>query len=197
MRAYAAILRAGVAEVRAAPAVRGALLLVPAVSAIWGTLDEYVPLLAADTGAGDEAVPLLFLIVYVGVAAGGVLAGAAARLSRGALAALLTAAAAALAAGAATGARSGFVLIALAFCGFQAVTIALEAQLQEAITGAARSTVTSLAGFATELLVVGVFAAYAAGSAVASHATLFASFAGVYLVVAVGMLRRTARRRRG
>jgi hypothetical protein len=84
------------------------------------------------------------------------------------------------------------VLIALAFAGFQATTVAVEARLQHAITGPARSTVTSFAGFATELLVVGVFAAYAAGSAVADHAALFAAFAGVYVLVALAMLRSRA-----
>ncbi|MDQ3850972.1 MAG: MFS transporter, partial [Actinomycetota bacterium] len=50
-RAYAAVLTAAVAEVRAEPVLRGALLLVPAVAAIWGALDEYLPLLAAEAGA--------------------------------------------------------------------------------------------------------------------------------------------------
>jgi hypothetical protein len=50
--------------------------------------------------------------------------------------------------------------------------------------------VTSLAGLATELASVAVFAAYAAGSGAASHATLFAAFAVLYLPVAVAMARR-------
>lgn len=190
--AYVAVLGAGVADVRSQPALRGALLLVPAVSAIWGALDEYVPLLAEDTGVAAETVPLLFLLVYAGVALGGVLAGSASGLSRNAIAALLAAAAGALALGALSGRPSGFVLIAAAFGVFQTVTVVVEARLQDAITGPARSTVTSLAGFATEVLVVGVFAGYAAGSAIAGHATLFACFAAGYGLVAVAMLRRRA-----
>ena len=188
--AYAAILRTGLAEVRSDPALRAALMLVPAVAAIWGALDEYLPLLAIDTDVSAGTVPLLFLVVYVGVAAGGLLGGPASRLSRRALALVLAAAAAALAIGALSGLPSGFVLIAAAFCAFQAVQVVVEARLQAAIHGAARSTVTSLAGLATELLVLGVFAGYAAGSAVAANATLFACFAAAYVVVAATMLRR-------
>jgi hypothetical protein len=193
MRALAAVLRSGVTEIRAAPALRGALLLVPAVTAIWGALDEYVPLLAAGTGVAPERVPLLFLLVYAGVAAGGLLGGAAGRLSRRALAAVLAGAALALALGALSGRPAGFVLLAVAFCAFQAVTIAVDARLQDAITGAARSTITSVAGLATEALVVAVFAAYGAGSAFAGHAVLFACCAGGYAVIAAALLRRPAR----
>lgn len=48
---YSAMLRTGAAAVRAHPRVRAALLLVPAVTAIWGSLDEYLPLLAVEAGA--------------------------------------------------------------------------------------------------------------------------------------------------
>ena len=188
-RAYAAVVRAGLHAVRSSPRLRAAVLLVPAVTAIWGSLDEYVPLLAADTGAGPEAVALLFLLVYVGVALGGLVADRAARLSTRALAGVLAAAAVALALGAASGTPAGFVLIATAFAAFQAVTVAVDARLQDAIEGPARSTVTSLAGLATEVLVLLVFAAYGAGSAVADHATLFVCFAAAYLVVAAAMTR--------
>jgi hypothetical protein len=83
--------------------VRGAVLLVPAVWAVWGSLDEYAPLLALEAGASVGAVPLLFLVVYAGVAAGGLLGGVAARLQAGGLATALALAAAALAAGALAG----------------------------------------------------------------------------------------------
>ena len=186
---YRALLRAGLAEVRERPAVRSALVLVPAVTAVWGVLDEYVPLLAADVVA-DEAVPLLFLLVYLGVAAGGVLAGRVALLPPRSLGLLLAAAAVALAAGALSGAVAGFVLLALAFGAFQAVTVVVDARLQDTIEGPARSTVTSLASLATEVLVLAAFAGYGLGSALASHATLFAVFAAVYVAVAIAMLRR-------
>jgi MFS family permease len=54
-------LRAGLADARGDRSVRGALLLVPAVTAVWGALDEYTPLLVRDTGVPDTAVPQLLL----------------------------------------------------------------------------------------------------------------------------------------
>lgn len=199
---YAAVLRTGIAEVRASRAVRAALLLVVGVTAVWGSLDEYLPLLAVDAGVATEDVPLLGLLVYAGVALGGVLAGRASLLGRAPFAALLLAAAAALAAGALTRSVAGFALVAVAFAAFQALTIAADARLQDAMDGGARSTVTSLAGLATEVAVIAVFATYALGSAAASHAALFAAFAALYGAVALAVaisperLGRPARPRR-
>jgi hypothetical protein len=190
LKAYPSVLGSGLADVRARPALRGAVLLVPAVTAIWGALDEYVPLLAAGTGVGTANVALLALLVCAGVALGGVAGGRAAGLSRRGLARLLAVAAAALALGALSAAPAGFVLVAASFGLFQAATVAADARLQDAIAGPARSTVTSLAGLATESLVLGVYAGYGAASAVAGDATLFACFAGAYLVVAAALLAR-------
>ena len=81
-------------------------------------------------------------------------------------------------------APAGFAAIALAFALFQAVTIVVDARLQQAIEGRARSTVTSLAGLLTEVATIATFTAYAAGSAVLSHAVLFGLCAAAYLLVA-------------
>lgn len=190
LEAYLGVLRAGMAEVRSSVAVRRALLVVPAVTAIWGSLDEYLPLLATDTGVADGTVPLLGLLVYGAMALGGAFAARAGRLGGRGLAGMLVLAAVALAAGALVRLPSGFVLVAVAFALFQAVTVAVDARLQDAIEGPSRSTVTSMAGLATEVLVVAVFAGYAAGSVLADDATLFALASAVYLPVAVAVARR-------
>ncbi|WP_107473809.1 MFS transporter, partial [Streptomyces griseiscabiei] len=75
-----ATLRAGLAEVRRDRSIRGAMLLVPAVGAVWGALDEYTPLLARDTGVAERTVPYLLLLIWVGPAIGSLLTGAAERL---------------------------------------------------------------------------------------------------------------------
>jgi hypothetical protein len=189
-RGMGVLLREGVALVRIDRRVRAALLLVPAVWAVWGALDEYAPLLAVEAGADVAAVPWLVLVVYVGVAAGGLLGGPASRLGPRGLAAALAGAAVALAAGALLGIPWGFLCLGVAFCGFQAVSVVAEARLQDAITGPARATVTSLAGLATEVASVAVFAAYAAGSTAFGHATLFVLFAACYLPIAAGVAGR-------
>jgi MFS family permease len=183
-RGPVAIVAAGARELRGSRALRGAILLVPAVVTVWGSLDEYLPLLASEAGAAPQQVALLGLLVYGGVAAGGMLAGRAARLRGCGLGCMLAAAAALLAAGALVRAPAGFAAITVAFALFQAVTIVVDARLQQAIEGRARSTVTSLAGLLTEVATIATFTVYAAGSAALSHAMLFGLCAAAYLLVA-------------
>lgn len=184
------VLRRGLAEVRTDRRVRRAVLFVIAVSAVWGALDEYVPLLAAGTGVATERVPLLVLVVYVGVAVGGLLGGVGRRLPASAVAWLLGVAAVALAAGAVVGHPLGFVAIGIAFCVFQMTEIAAGARLQESMTGSARATVTSVAGLGAEVATIGVFVVYGAASTGAGHQTVFAAWAAVYLLLAGALLRR-------
>ena len=184
---YLETLRAGLAETRSSRPVRRAVLLVPAVTVVWGALDEYTPLLARDTGVPDAAVPLLLLVLSLGVAAGGLLGAVGAAMSARRLGVLLLAAALATAAGALGGGPAGIVPLALAFCGFQLATVAVDARLQARITGPARATVTSLAGLATDLASIVAYAAYAV-AAQAGHGPAFALFALLYVPLAVRLL---------
>ncbi|WP_407566094.1 MFS transporter [Streptomyces sp. 184] len=194
-------LRAGFAELRAGPSVRGAVLLVPAVAAVWGSLDEYTPYLVRESGVADPAVPLYLLLVWAGAAAGGLLAGRveergrAGRTPAGVLAALLAGSAVALAAGGLLGTVAGIALVGVAFGGFQVATVLAEARLQERITGPARATLTSLAGVGTDLGTIAVYGAYGLlGSAGGlGHGAAFAVCALPYLVVAPLLLRRRKR----
>ncbi|MEH0442756.1 MULTISPECIES: MFS transporter [unclassified Streptomyces] len=172
----------------------GALLLVPAVTAVWGALDEYTPLLVRETGAADAAVPYLLMTIWAGVTAGSLLAGAAERLGRTGLAAVLAGAALALAAGALTGAQAGIALVGLAFGGFQAATVLADVRLQQRIEGGARATLTSIAGLGTELVTVAVYGAYGVLGARFPHGVVFALCALPYLVTALAVGRRGRRR---
>ncbi|NED99650.1 MFS transporter [Phytoactinopolyspora halotolerans] len=221
---FAQVFRAGMVEVRTRRSVRVAIVFLVAVAAVWGALDEFLALLAVDAGVSTASVPLLLLLVYAGVAAGGLLGEVAGRLPRPLIAGTLTLAAATLAAGGvlagralagsvpaggasadgvsaaagttvATAALVGFALIGAAFCVFQMVQIAADARLQRTISGAARSTVTSVAGLGTEVATIGVFVVYGAASTVASHGTLFAGWAAVYGLIALLLVR--ARRGHG
>jgi MFS family permease len=104
---YTAILRDGLREVRADRSIRRALLLVAVVTALWGALEEYVPLLAVGTGVAEHVVPLLVLLVSAGTAVGGVLAATGRRFTDRAFAGILGFGALALAAGAASGLAVG------------------------------------------------------------------------------------------
>ncbi|MFF6973941.1 MFS transporter [Streptomyces tsukubensis] len=190
---YGATLRAGLGEVRRIPAVRYAVLAVIVLTTVWGSLDEYVPLLAAATGTAVGDVPLLVLVVYAGVAVGGVLAGRARRWGAGATAGLLAGAALLMAVGALSGSPFGFALLAPAFLVFQLTDVVADARLQESLTGRARATVTSLAGLGTELTTLLVYGLYGAASGHADHGTLFALFAVPYVVFAAALAVRAQR----
>jgi predicted MFS family arabinose efflux permease len=178
------VLRAGVAAIRGAPAVRRCLLVVAAVSGV-DALDEYVPLLAHATGARAEMVPLLVLIVTVGVTAGGWLGGR----GVGRAGPVLAAGATCLAAGAGSGRPAGMVAVAVAFGIFQWAMVAADVRLQERISDRARATVTSIAGFGIEVVAVLTFVGYAAGSAWLAPGTLFMVSAVPYAIVALVMWR--------
>ncbi|MCG5463529.1 MFS transporter [Micromonospora sp. NPDC053740] len=188
-------LRAGVSQVRTRPPVRAAVLLVAVVAADWGALDEYTPLLALDTGVDARAVPLLLLLLWAGVTVGGLLAPAGERLGSRGYAALLGLVGVALAAGALLRHPAGFVLLAVAFGAAQLATVLADARLQARITGTTRATVTSLAGMATDVLIIVTYAGYGLLATAAGNAVAFALTAGAYLVVALVLLthrRRTA-----
>ncbi|MFD0418154.1 MFS transporter [Streptomyces sp. NPDC127108] len=185
-------LRAGVAEAKGDRAVRGALLLVPAVTAVWGALDEYTPLLVREAGAGDAAVPWWLLVIWVGATVGSLLAGAVRGVGAGGLAGLLAGAGLALAAGAALPPHglplpAGITLVALAFCAFQLTTVLADARLQAAVRGPSRATVTSLAGAATDLTTVAVYGTYGLLVPQTSHGTTFALLATPYVLTALAL----------
>ncbi|MEU5635341.1 MFS transporter [Streptomyces rishiriensis] len=193
---WAATLRAGFADVRRDRSVLGALLLVPAVTAVWGALDEYTPLLVEETGVPDTDVPRLLVLVWAGVTAGSLLSGPAERLGRAGLAALLAGAALALAAGALTGKPAGIALVALAFGGFQLATVLADVRLQRRIEGAGRATLTSVAGLGTELVTVAVYGAYGFLGSAFGHGTAFALCAVPYLTTALAVALAAARGRK-
>ncbi|SBT66541.1 Major Facilitator Superfamily protein [Micromonospora sediminicola] len=178
-------LRGGLAEVRADRAVRAAVLLVAAVAAIWGGLDEYTGLLARDTGVAEVTVPLLLLLVWAGMSVGGLLAPWGERLSRRGYAGLLVFAAGALAAGALARHPGGFLLLAVAFAAFQLATVLADVRLQARISGSARATVTSLAGMATDLTTVAFYGAYGLLAGAVGNPVAFAVAVLPYLLVAL------------
>ncbi|GAA0371284.1 MFS transporter [Actinoallomurus spadix] len=178
--AYRQVVRDGLAEIRRAPSVRRSLLIVSVLMGVAGALDEYVPLLARSTGAPASATPFFVLLVTAGMTAGGWLAGRGTRWT----VPILMVAAGCLALGAASGRAAGMVLVALAFCAFEWATSNADARLQDQIGDESRATVTSVAGFGTDVVGVVIYAAYALGSTWAGPGPLFAVAAVPLLLVA-------------
>ncbi|WP_405579280.1 MFS transporter [Streptomyces sp. NBC_01092] len=184
---WATTLRTGLAQVRRDRAVRGALLLIPAVAAVWGALDEYTPLLVRDIGVAEATVPYLIMLIWAGVTLGSLLTGPAERLGTTGLAALLAGAALALAIGATARSLAGVALVSLAFAGFQLAEVLADVRLQHRIDESRRATLTSVANLGTELATVATFGAYALLGTRAAHSTVFAVLAVPYLVTALAL----------
>lgn len=174
-RGYVAMLRAGMREALRVRVIRRGVILVALLNGITA-FDEYFSLLAAHAGAGPSLAAVLVGITVAGSLAGAMLAGRTERISARVMACVLAVAGvlfiggALLAGAAAVHPTALYVLTAV---GFSAVSVAYgidynadviaSARLQDAITGPARATVTSVAGFTTEViaLLVFVFAAVA------------------------------------
>ncbi|MFJ4084428.1 MFS transporter [Streptomyces iakyrus] len=189
---WATTLRTGLAEIRGDRSVRGALLLVPAVAAVWGALDEYTPLLVRDIGVAEATVPYLIMLIWAGVTLGSLLAGPAERLGTGGLAMLLAGAALALAAGAVSRSLAGIALVSLAFAGFQLAEVLADVRLQHRIDESRRATLTSVANLGTELATVATFGVYALLGTDLPHGTVFAVLALPYLMTALALARARA-----
>jgi MFS family permease len=187
--AFTATLRAGLGEVRRAPKVRAAVLVLAVVTAIWGALDEYTPLLTLDTGVTAAGVPLFQLLIWGGVTAGGLLTGRAERLGRTGFAVLVVGSATTLAAGALVREPWGIALVAVAFGGFQLATVLADVRLQHAITGPARATVTSLAGMSTDVGTILVYVCYGVLASTTGHPGAFALLCAPYVLLAGWMLK--------
>jgi MFS family permease len=182
---WTASLSSGLHEARRSPRIMAAVGLVAVVASVWGALDEYTPLLIASTDVDAVDVSLLMVVIWAGAAAGGLLAGRAARLGNRSLAGLLCGAAALMSTGALLHHPVGVAPLAAAFGIFQLTTVVADARLQDSITGPARATVTSLAGMSMDVVTLVVYGSYAALAEISGHAGAFTALMLPYVVVAV------------
>lgn len=160
---YLHMLRAGVSEVTTSRLVRRAVLLVALLGGFLA-FDEYFPLLARDTGAATGVIPLLIAGTVAAQAIGGALAGPAYKLPATIFAAGLVLTAVLIAVGALSESAWGFLPIAIGYGVMQLVIVVSESRLQDAITGPARATVTSVSGLFSEVSAIAVYGGFAIGS---------------------------------
>lgn len=163
-RAWAATLRSGtVAAVRIPVLARVAAL--GAVLEVITVVEEYVPLLARDLGASDTLVPVLAVIPWVGNLVGAEVAARRPGLAPRAVAGVVAVGAAALVLGVASGAPVGILGIGAMYATVKTAVVLADARLQDHAPDRTRSTVTSVRGFATELLAIAAFGLVGAASA--------------------------------
>lgn len=185
---YVTMLRAGIREASHTVDVRRAVLLSAAVVGA-SAYDEYFPLVARDHGVATSVVPWLIGLVVLGQVVGTALAGRTARMTGRAMGWVLLAAAVLISGGALVSPWAGFAAIAVGYGLLNNAMVVSEARLQDVIGGPARATVTSVAGLATEVVALAVFAGFAATSGVLSVPVQVAAL-GVPLAVVALLSRR-------
>ncbi len=173
---YFAMLRSGLREGLRVRVIRRGVILVALLNGITA-FDEYFALLAGHAGARPSYAAVLVALTVAGSLAGSALAGRTESIRPHTMSAALAAAgllfiSGSLLAGAA--AHHPSAMYSLTAVGFSAVGVAYgidynadviaSARLQDAITGPARATVTSVAGFATEVVALAVFVFAAAAT---------------------------------
>jgi MFS family permease len=163
---YLVMLRQGVREASRTVVVRRVVIVYAAVIGA-SVYDEYFPLVAAEHGAATSTIPWLIGLVVLGQVVGTALGGRSAGMGGPAMAVVLIASALLISAGALVDRPwIGFAGIAVGYGLLNNAMVVVEARLQDVISGSARATVTSVAGLATEVFALAVFAAFAATSAV-------------------------------
>lgn len=162
--AWAATLRAGTAAATRTP-VLARLVVLGAVLEVITVVEEYVPLLARDLGAADAIVPVLAVVPWVGNLVGAEVAARHPALASPVAAGLVGLGAVTMVVGARSGHPLGILGIGVMYATVQAVVVLTNTRLQEHAPDHARATVTSVRGFATELLAIGAFGLVGALSA--------------------------------
>ncbi|HEX3296332.1 MAG TPA: MFS transporter [Nocardioides sp.] len=185
---YVAMLRAGLSESRHHPDVRRVLLLAATMVGLTA-YDEYFPLVARDHGVATSTVPLLIAITVVGQVVGTALVGRTARFGGPVVGGVLGAGAVLVSVGALASPYLGFVAIAVGYGMLNNAMLVGETRLQDAITGPARATVTSVLGLIEELVALAVYGAFSLGSQVLDFPTLVALLGVPTVLVAVAVVR--------
>jgi MFS family permease len=185
---YLRMLRAGLAESRRHPDVRRVLLLASAMVGLTA-YDEYFPLVARAHHVETTVVPVLVAVTVTGQAVGTALTGRSARLRAGAVGALLGAGAVLVSVGALVTPYAGFVAIGVGYGMLNNAMLVGETRLQDAITGPARATVTSVLGLLEEVVALSVYAAFALGSHLLGFPALVALLGVPTAIVALAVAR--------
>jgi MFS family permease len=183
---YALMLRTGLDEARHHPDVRRVLLLAAAMVGLVA-YDEYLPVVARAHGVDAATVPFLVALTVVGQLAGTALVGRTARLPGRLVGAAYAGGAVLVAVGALISPYVGFAAIAVGYGLHNNAMLVGEARLQDAITGPARATVTSVLGLLEELGALAVFGFFAVGSSLLDLPVVLALAGVPLLLVAAGV----------
>ena len=166
------------------PAMLGIVLFGGFVGAVYGSLEEYTALFFQAQGAALASIPLLEASLVLAAVAASFVAHRFERLGGRVFTLILGVSGAVLLASAITAPVVAIALMMSFFFTTKLVDVIFDGKLQHSITGSLRATVTSVAGFAVEILSIATYLVF--GSIADARGTLmaFEVFGLVTLVVA-------------
>jgi len=158
---YLELLASGIREAWGRRPVRRLVMLLAVVYGLTA-VDEYVPLLARAASVPRAWIPVVLATLPLAAAAGNALAGTASRARPAAVAVPLVVVTGVLFAAAAVGSRALLPVLGCWWLLINLATVLTDARLQDAVSGPARATVTSVAALGSELAAIAMFLAVAA-----------------------------------
>ncbi|HEX3081933.1 MAG TPA: MFS transporter [Candidatus Saccharimonadia bacterium] len=181
---YFAMLGAGIREAVHNRTVLGIIMLVGFIGAIYGSLEEYVPLFIQQTGTGLTVVAWGVGATIAAAALGSFVAHRFEALASAKFIIMLgLSGAMMLAAGIVGGGAAVLLLVGYSFL-IRLLQQIYDGKLQHSIGSGLRATVTSVSGFAVELLSIATYFAYGLIADRSGNFGGFAAFGGVVVVVA-------------
>jgi hypothetical protein len=185
---YVRMLRSGLSESRHHPDVRRVLLLVSLMVGLT-TYDEYFPLVARAHHVETASIPLLVAITVAGQVVGTALTGWSSRFGSRTTGTVLCLGAVLVTVGVLVSPYAGFVAIGVGYGLANNAMLVGETRVQDAITGPARATVTSVLGLLEEVVALASFAAFAIGARWLGFPTLVALFGVPAVLVGLAVAR--------
>lgn len=183
--AWAGLLRAGLAEVRGSPPLRALILAIAATVGIVNAFEEFTSPVLRDSGASLTAVGLLFATLMIGQVCGELSASALTGTShRTPLRWAFLCGAALLAAGMLPLAGTAAALT-LGFFAWGVFGVSLDERLQQAMSGDARATVTSVASLGQTIVNQGTYLVLGAAAGLTDWRTATLCAGGALAVAAL------------
>lgn len=158
---YLELLRSGIREAWTHPLVRRLVVVLAIIHGLTA-VDEYVPLLARAASVPRAWIPVVLAGLPLAAAVGNALAGVVGKAGPAVVGVPLVLGTGVLVATALAGSPALLPALGAWWLLVNLATVLADAQLQDAVTGPARATVTSVAALGTELTAISMFLAVAA-----------------------------------
>ena len=157
---YFEVLRSGIREAVSIPTVAKLLLMTGFAGAIFGVVEEYIPLYFESDGTSLNLIPLSVAAASLTAAAASFVAHRFEKLSTAKLIAMLGISGLLLAlSGSATGVVAVVMIAGYSYV-ITAIAVIYDGKLQHEIKGGERATITSVAAFLGELMAIAMFLAF-------------------------------------